>query len=89
MAILIGRIGYWLCHSKAIKGQAISYHSANKPFEHYEPMTWLFPDESVLTIELDEDEHPYWRLCFLGDVNVYGNGVGAVLTKRILLPVAG
>lgn len=39
----------------------------------------FFPDESILMIKPDEDEHPNWRLYFGGIVYVYDNGVEAFL----------
>lgn len=39
----------------------------------------FFPDESILIIKPDEDEHPIWRLYSNKSVNVCGNGVGTIL----------
>lgn len=64
---------------KAIKGQAVADHSTDNPVEAYEPVTYFFPNESMLITELDEDEHPNGQLYFDGAVNVYGNGIGVVL----------
>lgn len=41
-------------------------------------MTDLFPDESILNIETEE-EYPNRHMCFDGAVNVHGNGIKAIL----------
>lgn len=48
--------------------------------EGYHPMTDLFPDESILNIE-SEEEHTNWQMYFDAAVNIHGNGIGAVLVS--------
>lgn len=43
-------------------------------------MTDLFPDESILNIE-SEEEHTNWQMYFDAAVNIHGNGIGAVLVS--------
>lgn len=51
---------------KSIKRQAIADHLAGNLVEGYQPMTSLFPDESILNIELKE-EHSIKCMYFDGE----------------------
>lgn len=62
---------------KSIKA-AIEDHLVENPIEGYQAMTDLFPDESILSNELEE-EHPKWRMYFDGAINIQGSGIRAVL----------
>lgn len=44
-------------------------------------MANFFSKESILSIEA-EAEYPGWRTYFDGAVNIYGNGIGAVLISK-------
>lgn len=61
-----------------MKGQATTDHLAENPMEGYQPMTDLFPDESILNIE-SEEEHTNWRMYFDWAVNLHGRGIGTIL----------
>lgn len=58
MTVLIGKIWYFLCHLKIYQKPRKSSSFGQQSEWSYEPMTSFFPDESILIIELDEDEHP-------------------------------
>jgi ribonuclease HI len=64
---------------KAVKGSAIVDHLADNAVEDYEPLDFDFPDENVLSIVGEEEKKDWWTMFFDGAVNVYGNGVGAVI----------
>jgi hypothetical protein len=64
---------------KAKKGSAIADHLADNAVEDYEPLDFDFPDAKVLSIEEEEGKTNWWTMFFVGVVNVYGNGAGAVI----------
>lgn len=59
--VLLGRLAWWhhllveyditCIMQKSKKGQAIADHLAENPVDAYQPITDLFPDESILNIE--------------------------------------
>lgn len=67
---------------KAIKYQVIANHLVNKPGEDYDPITSFFPQESIMLIASEENEHPDWRFYFDDAVNVHENGNGTLLLSR-------
>lgn len=81
-------ISYWAefdityATQKSMKGQAITDHLAENPIKGYQPMADLFPDESILSIELEEKQSN-WQTYFHGTVNIHGNGIGAILISPI------
>ena len=65
---------------KSIKGSAIADHLAENPLLEEHPMTVEFPDGDILTVEEEESEEgDKWKMYFDGAVNIYGNGIGAVV----------
>ena len=68
---------------KAIKGSAIADFLAERANEEYEPMSFDFPDEDLMTIlQIDEEKTPEengWKMYFDGTSNALGHGVEAVL----------
>ena len=90
---LSGRIARWqvllsefdilYVSQKAIKGSAIGDFLAERANEEYEPMSFDFPDEDLMTvlqIEKEESlEEKGWKMYFDGASNALGRGVGAVL----------
>lgn len=88
--VLLGRLARWhlllvefditYVTQKSVKGQAIADHLAENPVEGFQPMMDLFPDESILNIE-SEEENTEWRMYFDGAVNIHGSGIWAVLVS--------
>ena len=66
---------------KSVKGSAIADHLAANPMEEYQPLDFSFPDEHICALEAEAEEESgsRWKMYFDGAVNMYGNGVGAVL----------
>ncbi|XP_039683803.1 uncharacterized protein [Medicago truncatula] len=74
---------------KAIKGSILADHLAHQPLEDYRPIKFDFPDEEIMYLKMKDCDEPLfgegpdpdsvWGLIFDGAVNVYGNGIGAVL----------
>ncbi|XP_039687848.1 uncharacterized protein [Medicago truncatula] len=74
---------------KAIKGSILADHLAHQPLEDYQPIKFDFPDEEFMYLKMKDCDEPLfgegpdpdsvWGLIFDGVVNVYGNGIGAVL----------
>lgn len=48
--------------------------------EDYKSMSDLFPDESILNIEVKE-EYPNWCMYFDRAANVHGSGINAILVS--------
>jgi len=67
---------------KAVKGSVIADHLADNAVEDYEPLDFDFPDENLLVIEEEEEKTDWWTMFFYGAVNVYGNGVGAMIISH-------
>jgi hypothetical protein len=67
---------------KAVKGSVIADHLADNAVEDYEPLDFDFPDENLLVIEEEEEKTDWWTMFFDGAVNVYGNGVGAMIISH-------
>jgi len=74
---------------KAIKGSILVDHLAHQPIEVYQPIKFDFPDQEIMYLKMKDYDEPLfgevpdpdskWGLIFDGAVNVYGNGIGAVL----------
>ncbi|XP_039686891.1 uncharacterized protein [Medicago truncatula] len=74
---------------KAIKGSILADHLAHQPLEDYRHIKFDFPDEEIMYLKMKDCDEPLfgegpdpdsvWGLIFDGAVNVYGNGIGAVL----------
>ncbi|GAU51646.1 hypothetical protein TSUD_414680 [Trifolium subterraneum] len=74
---------------KAIKGSILADHLAHQPIDDYQSIKFDFPDEDVMYLKMKDCEEPLseegpdpesrWGLIFDGAVNVYGNGIGAVI----------
>ena len=65
---------------KAIKGSAIADFLASRASNDYEPLSFDFPDEDVMTISVEENkEIEKWKLYFDGAVNALERGIGGVL----------
>lgn len=47
--------------------------------ENYKPLNFDFLDENVLTVEEYGDMNDWWTMYFNEDVNILGNGDGAVI----------
>lgn len=58
-----------------MNGQATGNHLAENPIERYQPMTDLFPNESIMSIEPNEG-HSNWQMYLDGAVNIHGNQIG-------------
>lgn len=56
-----------------MKGQAIADHLAANPVEGYQLMIDQFLDESIQSIETEE-EHSNWHMYFYGAINIHRNG---------------
>lgn len=63
---------------KTMKRQAIADHLAENSVEGYQPMTNLFPDESIPNIE-PEEKNFNWCMHYDGAVNIHGNKIRAIL----------
>ena len=68
---------------EAIKRSAIADFLAERANEEYEPMSFDFPNEDLMTILQIEEEKPPekdgWKMYFDGASNASGRGVGTVL----------
>ncbi|XP_039688680.1 uncharacterized protein [Medicago truncatula] len=74
---------------KAIKGSVLADHLAHQPIEDYQPIKFDFPDEEIMYLKMKDCDEPLfgegpdpdskWGLIFDGAVNVFGNGIGAVI----------
>ncbi|XP_028208435.1 uncharacterized protein LOC114391656 [Glycine soja] len=74
---------------RAIKGSVLADHLAHQPIEDYQPVKFDFPDEEIMYLKMKDCEEPLlgegpdpesrWGLIFDGAVNVFGNGIGAVI----------
>jgi len=74
---------------KAIKGSILADHLAHQPVDDYQQIKFDFPDEEIMYLKMKNCDEPLfgegpdpeskWGLIFDGAVNVYGNGIGAVL----------
>src|SRR4030066_1613315 len=74
---------------KAIKGSVFADHLAHQPIEDYQPIKFDFPDDEIMYLKMKDCDEPLFGegpdpesrcgLIFDGAVNVYGNGIGAVL----------
>ncbi|XP_016673239.1 uncharacterized protein [Gossypium hirsutum] len=84
---LSGRVARWqvvfseydivYMSQKAIKGSTVVEFLANRAKEEYEPMSFDFPDEDIMSILKYEEE--IWRVYFDGASKMIGHGIGAVL----------
>jgi len=63
---------------KVVKGSVITNHLAYNVIKDYEPLNFDFSNENMLVVE-KEEELDWWTMYFDGAVNVYGNGVKAVM----------
>ncbi|XP_050875222.1 uncharacterized protein LOC127078843 [Lathyrus oleraceus] len=74
---------------KVIKGSVLVDHLAHQPIDDYESINFEFPYEDVMYLKAKDYNEPLpnegpepgsqWGLIFDGAVNVYGNGIGAVI----------
>jgi len=74
---------------KAIKGSVLADHLAHQPVDDYQQIKFDFLDEEIMYLKMKDCDEPLfgegpdpeskWGLIFDGAVNVYGNGIGAVL----------
>ena len=74
---------------KAVKGRVIADHLAHQPIDNQESVKYDFPDEDVMYLKMKDCDEPLpdegpelgpqWGLIFDGAVNVYGNGIGAII----------
>lgn len=75
---------------KAIKGQAIADFLADGPIDEPSSLSFDFPDEHILCVEVELNKIVRWKMCF--DVATYqiGCGVGVVLISLTgaLIPIA-
>ncbi|XP_050890347.1 uncharacterized protein LOC127095743 [Lathyrus oleraceus] len=72
-----------------IKGSILVDHLAHQPIDDYQSIQFNFPDEDVMYLKAKDCDEPLpsegpgpesrWGLIFDGVINVYGNGVGAVI----------
>ena len=72
-----------------IKGSILADHLAHQPIEDYQPIKFDFPDEEIMYLKMKDCDEPSpeegpdpdsrWGLVFDGVVNVYGNGIEAVI----------
>ncbi|OMO57947.1 Integrase, catalytic core [Corchorus capsularis] len=64
---------------KAVKGSAIADFLADRARDEYEPVSFEFPDEDLMTIShVEEVKEGKWRVYFDGASNLSGQGIGAV-----------
>ena len=74
---------------KAVKGRVIADHLAHQPIDDQESVKYDFPDEDVMYLKMKDCDEPLpdegpepgsqWGLIFDGAVNVYGNGIVAII----------
>lgn len=74
---------------KEIKGSILADHMAHQPIEEYQPLLSEFLDEDVMYLKMRDCDEPLpeegpdpelgWKMIFDGAVNVFGNGIGAIL----------
>lgn len=85
----IGRTARWLMmlsefditsvSQKAIKEQAIDDFLIDGPIEEPSSLSFDFPDEHILCVEVELNKIVRWKMCFDGAANQIGCGVGAIL----------
>src|ERR1044072_6724691 len=74
---------------KAVKGSILADHLANQPLNEYQSLKFDFLDKDVMYLKMKDCDKPLpeegpdpesrWGLIFDGAVNVFGNGIGAVI----------
>ena len=74
---------------KAVKGRVIADHLAHQPIDDQESVKYDFPDKDVMYLKMKDCDEPLpdegpepgsqWGLIFDEAVNVYGNGIGAII----------
>src|ERR1051325_10618803 len=73
----------------AVKGSILADHLAYHPLNEYQSLKFDFHDEDVMYLKMKDCDEPLpeegpdpesrWGLIFDGAVNVFGNGIGAVI----------
>ena len=81
--VLLSKFDFLYVSQKAIKENAIVDFLAERTNEEYEPMSFDFSDEDLMTVlQIDEEktfEEDGWKMYFDGASNVLGRGVRAIL----------
>lgn len=74
---------------KAIKGQAIVDFLADGPVDKLSSLSFDFPDEHILWVEVELNKIVRWKMCFDGATNKIGNGVREMLISPTgtLIPI--
>ena len=63
---------------KSIKGSTITDHLAENPLEEGQSSNQEEVDEEIMDVEKEDEK---WKMYFDGAVNMYGNGIGAVVVS--------
>ena len=77
--VLLSEFDILYVSKKAIKRSAIVNFLAERANEEYEPMSFDFPDENLMTVlQIDKEKTPEedgWKMYFDGASNALGHGV--------------
>ncbi|XP_016737838.1 uncharacterized protein [Gossypium hirsutum] len=77
LAVVLSEYDIVYVSQKAIKGSIVAELLANHTKKEYEPMSFDFLDEEIMSISKVKEE--IWRVYFDGASNMIGQGIGAVL----------
>ena len=81
--VLLSEFDILYVSQKVIKGSVIADFLVERANEKYEPMSFDFLDEDLMTVlQTEKEESPKkvgWKIYFDGASNALGRGVGAIL----------